>query len=97
MTLVEPIPKPTYKKKRMVVDIPDSVKEEVRIRSHDMCEAPNCPNPKGDGRGLVFAHRFLNGQKTKGMGGTKRIPTAEEVHRYCYPHHLELDHHIKKG
>ena len=92
-----PVPKPVFPKKHMVTDIPEHVKEEVNERSHNQCEAPECPDRKGDVRGLVYAHNFEYGARNKGMGGTRRVPTANDIKRYCWPCHLKLDHHIRKG
>ena len=97
MTLVEPVPKPVFKRKPSVVDFPDSVKLEIDIRSKGLCEGKDCQNRKGDTRGLVYAHRFRNGHKGKGMGGSRRIPTAEDGWKACWPCHLAEDHGLREA
>ena len=102
-----PVPKPQWKHKSSCTQVPLVVQKEVIRRSlqrfpkswitledeeKGLCEHPGCRQPRGDHRGLVFAHRFNNGQKGKGMGGTHRIPTAQDTWRACWPHHLLADH-----
>jgi hypothetical protein len=97
MQFVEPVPKPNYPKKKMERGIPQYVMDEVDRRSGNLCEAPDCPNRQGDYRGMTYAHRFQEGPKNKGMGGTRRVPTAKDIWRACFPCHNRLDHHIRKG
>ena len=107
MTLVKPVPKPVFKRNRSCTEVPLAVKQEVISRSlqrfprswitlqdeeRGLCEAANCPNPRGEWRGLHFAHRFNTGQKNKGMGGAHRIPTADDIWRACAYCHTVEDH-----
>jgi hypothetical protein len=94
MNLPRGVPKPVFKRTHSCIRIPESVKLEVRIRSGNKCEGRHCANRNGDYRGLVYAHRFRVGPRNKGMGGTRRIPTAADIWRACWPCHLKEDHHL---
>lgn len=69
--------------------IPLKVREEVRFRSGNLCEI--CRGI-GDFRGLQMCHL-----KNKGMGGTKKVETAEDLLHLCaYCHNVVL-HHLKES
>ena len=63
-------------------------------RERGFCEGKDCPNRRGDHRGLTWAHRYVTGQKNKGMGGTRRVPTANDCWRGCFICHNREDHHL---
>lgn len=97
MPLVQPIPKPAFKRKRMVTRFPPEVEAEIRERAGGLCEGKDCPNRRGDFRGLELAHRFKEWPPNKGMGGTKRVPTAEEGWLACARCHNLEDHHRREA
>lgn len=86
--MINPVPKPPKKKKHKSGEIPDSVKQEVLERSNGLCEI--C-GKKGDFRGLSWSHDI-----NRGMGGTRRIYTANEVSLLCYPCHSNERHHLRE-
>ena len=68
--------------------IPKAVRDAVWARAEGKCE--ECGG-FGDFRGLVPHHR-----KPKGMGGSKRVETAEDLELLCGKCHSR-EHHIREG
>ena len=68
--------------------IPQKVKDKVWARAEGRCES--CGG-FGDFRGLVPHHK-----KPKGMGGTRRIETEDDLVLLCGRCHNEA-HHIREG
>lgn len=68
--------------------IPKAVKDKVYARASGRCEA--CGG-FGDFRGLVPHHK-----KLKGMGGTSKIETEDDLILLCGRCHNEV-HHIREG
>lgn len=103
-----PAPKPPKRRRHPSGYIPPAVKRAVIKRSIErwesqgfyitdtdeqrgLCENPGCPDPRGGGH-LEWCHRYATGQRTKGMGGTKRVCTVEDVWRGCHKCHFSVDH-----
>ncbi len=93
-----PVPKPTFKRRRHPSGyIPPAVKSAVLQRSKGICEGEDCPDRRGDFRGLEFCHRYSAGHKTKGMGGTRRVCTVDDVWLGCAYCHNTIDHKLKEA
>lgn len=87
------IPKPPRPRKRLPSGyIPPAVRQQVLDRAQGRCEGPECPDPTGGWLGLQFCHRFATGAPFKGMGGTRRICTADDVWLGCNYCHNTRDH-----
>ena len=95
MQFVNPVPKPHFPKHVKGGEFSDEVKMEIWTRAKGLCEGKNCPNREGDFRGLHFCHRYRKGSPNRGMGGTKRAPTAEDGWLGCDICHDIEDHHSR--
>ena len=76
-------------KKRISGEITQAVREAVWRRAGGLCEF--C-HTKGDWRGLSYSHN-----PPKGMGGTRKIYTEDEIELACYKCHAEERHGLKGG
>ncbi len=93
MSLVQPVPKPTWKRRHAVTSFPVEVAHTIYKRAGGLCEGKDCPNRRGDWRGLALAHRFREGMRNKGMGGSHRVPMVDDGWLACYHCHNLEDHH----
>lgn len=80
-----------HKAKRHVNITPEVV-AAVNQRADSLVGVGKCEDcgQEYDWRGVCFA------EKIKGMGGTTKVMTADDVKRKCYPCHMQNDHHLKE-
>ena len=95
--MFRPVPKPVFKKRVKGGEFSDAVKAEIDQRSGGLCEGKDCPDRTGGGWPLAYAHRYHEGKPNRGMGGTRREPTADDGWKACVICHGKEDHHLRQS
>jgi len=80
-----------HKAKRHVNITPEVI-AEVNRRADASVGVGRCEDcgTKGDWRGMSYA------EPIKGLGGSTRSFSVDEVKRKCYPCHVKNDHHLRE-